>query len=64
MKLKQYLEKNDISDQAFAILIGCTKGAVNRYKGGANYRIPRPSIMRRIYKVTGKKVSPNDFYDL
>ncbi len=59
MKLRSYLEKNGISERAFADRIGCSQASVNRYCGE---RIPEPDTMRKIIEITGGEVTANDFY--
>jgi len=61
-KLSQYLEHNKLTYEQFADLIGSTSTSVYRYAKGL--RIPESEQMRRIYDVTGGKVSANDFYGI
>lgn len=62
MKLATYLENSDLSDAAFARLIGVERQAVGRYKAGD--RFPEKPILLKIYEATGGQVSANDFADL
>lgn len=59
MKLDEYLRINNLTEQAFALLIGTSQATVNRYRNG---RIPEPDAMDRIVKATSGAVTPNDFY--
>lgn len=59
MKFDTYLERNHLTDAAFARVIGVSREAVRRYRGG---RIPTREIMRRIVDVTDGLVTPNDFH--
>lgn len=61
MKLDDYLRQNNLTEQAFADLIGTSQATVNRYRNG---RIPEPEAMERIVKATTGAVQPNDFYQL
>jgi len=60
MKLKDFLEKEGISNAEFAKRIGVSKMTISRYVRGE--AIPKPDIMRRIVKDTKNKVTANDFY--
>lgn len=62
MKLKTYLESNNIPERVFSDLIGVTLVSVNRYIKGT--RIPDRVVMQRIAQVTGGKVMPNDFFNI
>lgn len=61
MRLSQYLEKQKMSDAAFARLVGVSSEAVRRYKAK---RVPQPSVMEKIIAVTDGQVQPNDFFKL
>ncbi len=61
MKLQAYLVQKKEAPNAFAIRIGVPPHTVYRYLAG---RVPRPDIMCAVYKATGGKVQPNDFYEL
>ncbi len=61
MKLADYLQDRQLSEAAFAELIGASQAAVNRYKRG---RHPSPPHMQAIIAATGGAVQPNDFYVL
>lgn len=58
MQLNDYLEKNNLTAQDFAPLIGVKWSAVYRYISGT--RVPAKHIMQRIFEVTGGQVTPND----
>jgi transcriptional regulator with XRE-family HTH domain len=60
MKLKDYLASKSITAAEFGRRIKVSQAAVTRYAAGD--RIPEPDIMRRIARITGGIVSPNDFY--
>ena len=59
MQLADYLQINEISDAAFARLIGVERQAVGRYRSGE--RFPEKTILQKIYKATGGQVTANDF---
>ena len=60
MILKDYLRQNMVSVNKFAKLCGVPTPNMASYV--YTNRIPRKNIMLRIFHVTGKKVTPNDFY--
>jgi transcriptional regulator with XRE-family HTH domain len=62
MKLKDYLASKSITAAEFGRRIKVSQAAVTRYAAGD--RIPEPGVMRRIARITGGIVSPNDFYDV
>jgi transcriptional regulator with XRE-family HTH domain len=59
MKLATYLSDNQISDAAFAAMIGRDRSVVSRYRNS----LVRPSLdtIRVIHSVTGGAVSYMDF---
>lgn len=59
MKLAAYLEQEQLTDAAFARLIGVERQAVGRYKLGE--RFPEKPILLKIYEITGGSVTANDF---
>jgi predicted transcriptional regulator len=61
MKLLEYLTTKKETPNAFAIRLGVPAHTIYRYLAG---RVPRPDIMSAVYKATGGKVQPNDFYEL
>lgn len=61
MKLKTYLEREDLWGWEFAKMAGTTSATISRIANGA---IPRPDLMRRIVELTKGEVGPNDFYNL
>lgn len=61
MSLAEFLDSENLSDAAFAKLIGITRQAVHRYRRGD--RIPDPKTMAKIVKATKGAVTPNDFYE-
>jgi len=60
MKLEEYLIKNTLSDEDFAIKIGLSKHAIRKYKSGARH--PLKWIVLAIEKETRGKVAPDDWY--
>jgi transcriptional regulator with XRE-family HTH domain len=61
MLLSDYLNENELSDAAFARLIGVERQTVGRYQTGD--RFPERHILLRIFEVTAGKVTANDFID-
>ncbi len=61
MLLSDYLAENELSDAAFARLIGVERQTVGRYQTGD--RFPERHILLKIFEVTGGKVTANDFID-
>lgn len=60
MKLRDYRKLQNLTQTKFAKLIGATSYVIiARYESGV--RVPSPTAMRKIYEVTGGKVTPNDF---
>lgn len=62
MKLAAYLEASELTDAAFARLIGVERQAVGRYKSGE--RFPEKQILLKIFEATSGQVTANDFADL
>lgn len=62
MKLNCFLARNAVTQKDFAESIGEKVARVNWYC--LEKRIPRPSVMRKIFDATQGQVTPNDFYDL
>lgn len=62
MKLETYLAQVAVKQKDFAEEIGDGPHNINRYCRG--HRIPKPSVMRKIYAATGGLVDANSFYDL
>lgn len=60
MKLSEYLEKNDLSQEAFGLKIGVKRLAVLRYIN--KQRVPSPKTAKRIIKVTKNEVTLDDLY--
>lgn len=59
MKLASYLEREKISDSAFAARIGVSRQALWRYKSGD--RRPEWALLEKIVAETCGAVTPNDF---
>ncbi len=62
MKLKLWLTQSNIKRADFAAEIGTTTTAIGRYLNGD--RKPTAEVFTSIFRVTGGKVTPNDFYEL
>jgi len=63
MQLKSYLKDRRLSAAEFGRQIGVANGGVvAKYLNGD--RVPRPSIMREIVRVTNGQVRPDDFFDI
>ena len=62
MKLKTYIETEELTEAAFARKIGVSQVAVNRYCAG--HRLPGRSVMQKIAAETNGAVTPNDFFDV
>jgi hypothetical protein len=62
MRLKDWLELNEVKPARFAAQIGVHRSLVSRYVNrGA---VPQPDVMRQIFVVTCGAVTPDDFHDL
>lgn len=59
MQLAEYLRANEISDEAFGILIDVSRQAVHRYK--TFERFPEKKTLALIFEKTNGAVTPNDF---
>ncbi len=65
MKLHDYMKKHGMTNADLAREIGVSNEAVRLYKRRQHpKRIPSAEVMRRIVRVTGGAVQPNDFYEL
>ena len=65
MKLRAYLEKNNIPVAYFADTLGVTRQTVYSYiknPNEKNYTTPRRMKMTKIVNLTGGQVSYNDFF--
>ena len=62
MKLSEWRERENWTQQQLAEALGCTVSTVWRYEQGQ--RDPDVDTKRRIYLVTDGAVEPNDFYPL
>jgi hypothetical protein len=62
MRLALYLRTNGIPVENFADDIGVHRTSVYRFMKGLAF--PRPSTIERIIRVTGGKVTANDFLGL
>lgn len=62
MKLKAWLERENLTHGEFAERIDRTAESVRRYASGE--RIPDRDTMPRIVRETGGAVTANDFFDL
>ena len=61
MKLREYLEQNDISQSAFAREMDVSREAVRQWLKGI--AVPPQGNMRQIIAYTNGAVQPNDFYE-
>jgi DNA-binding transcriptional regulator YdaS (Cro superfamily) len=62
MRLSDWLDETSTTQGKLAREIHCTQTTISRYLSGA--RVPRPEQMLAIYRATGGRVAPNDFYNL
>lgn len=60
MTLTDYLEREAITTEKFAEMLGVDPVSVRRYLRGQ--RRPKLKVMRKIAKVTRGEVTPNDFW--
>ncbi len=60
MKLKDWLDKNGVTEVDFAKKIGTSYMSVNRYVN--DKRIPRKPVMKKIFNKTDGQVTSADFY--
>ncbi len=60
MKLTDWMKRDGVERQFFALRIAVTPMAVGRYVRGE--RIPEKDTMAAIYRETSGEVTPNDFY--
>ncbi len=60
MILIQHRQKHGLTQADVATGIGVTVVAVSHYENGK--RIPKQTIMARIYRFTGGEVTANDFH--
>ena len=59
MTLREWLFKNKMKPEEFAIKTDSSEGAVLKWLSGK--RFPRPESLKRIQLATGGKVTANDF---
>lgn len=57
--LQKYLDENDMSQGAFADLIGFDRITVNRIINGGGFS---PKFVRKACEATGGKLTPSDFF--
>jgi hypothetical protein len=62
MKLKEWMDREEVSNQEFGKRIERSSEAVRRYAEGL--RIPDRETMPLIVRETNGEVQPNDFFDL
>jgi hypothetical protein len=62
MKLADFLSERSISVPEFGRRIGLSAESVRRYCDG--HRIPKRSVMSKIFEETGGAVAANDFFGL
>lgn len=58
MTLQEYIDRHELKQNEFAMLLGVKPQLVSRYLRG---RVPETDILRRIAEVTDGQVTPNDF---
>jgi DNA-binding transcriptional regulator YdaS (Cro superfamily) len=63
MKLADWLKMTKTRQYVFASKIGVTTSMVSDYVHG-RAKPTRPDVIDAIYRLTGGKVTPNDFHDL
>jgi len=61
MKLSEFLKLSEMNQLQLARKLKVSEAAVSRY---LRDRMPAPPILRRIHRVSGGAVTPNDFYDI
>ncbi|MGQ4813068.1 helix-turn-helix domain-containing protein [Agrobacterium vitis] len=61
MKLDRYISEKDMTDAAFAALIGYSQPQVNRVRRGKSF--PSPGMIRKIHEETNGAVSFADWYE-
>lgn len=59
MTLSEYMKAKALSDAEVAASLGCSEGAVKKWRYGE--RTPRPDQLRRIHDLTEGTVTANDF---
>ena len=62
MTLKEHRAELCITQEEYAGMLGIEQRSFSRYELGQ--RIPCEAVARKIYLVSGKKVTPNDLYGL
>jgi len=63
MKLKNWLEKQGLTNREFAKMLNVSDSAIHRWTARDDAsRMPRLEHMIAIQKATGGKVKPQDFY--
>lgn len=62
MKLGEWRRARGWTQQQLSDAIDCVIATVARYENGT--RLPERDIMKRIYIVSERSVTPNDFYDV
>ena len=60
MNIQTYMDKKKLRDGEMAELLGCNKTTVWRVRTGDTD--PSPDLVKKIFRVTGGKVSANDFF--
>lgn len=59
MTLSEYMKAHRLGEDAIAALIGCSSGAVRKWRYGQ--RMPRRDQLQRITQATAGEVTANDF---
>lgn len=60
MQLKEWIKKENKTQQEVADALGVAQGLVSSWCNGE--RLPRPENMQKITEYTNGEVTPNDFY--
>ena len=61
MQLKEWIKKENKTQQEVADALGVAQGLVSSWCNGE--RLPRPENMQKITEYTGGEGTPNDFYN-
>jgi transcriptional regulator with XRE-family HTH domain len=61
MKLSAYLEKEKLTDDAFAARVKRDRSTIYRIRNGTHK--PSPDLMAEIARETNGLVQPNDYFD-
>lgn len=62
MTLAEYMQLAKIDDATFAELAGISRANVSRLRRSVNGQMPSRETLEAIFRVTGGKVTANDFW--